>query len=96
MGTRSGVRTQDSGIGVSGLRWWMFGFFVLVMIINYIDRASLSIAMPLISKDLHINAAVTGVILSSFGWTYALMQLPGGWLVDNLKPRKVVTGSLLG
>ncbi|HET6740617.1 MAG TPA: MFS transporter [Kribbella sp.] len=96
MGTRSGVRTQDSGIRVSGLRWWMFGFFVLVMIINYIDRASLSIAMPLISKDLHIDAAVTGVILSSFGWTYALMQLPGGWLVDKLKPRKVVTGSLLG
>jgi MFS transporter, ACS family, D-galactonate transporter len=74
----------------------MFGFFVFVMIINYIDRASLSIAMPLISKDLHIDAAVTGVILSSFGWTYALMQLPGGWLVDKLKPRKVVTGSLLG
>jgi ACS family D-galactonate transporter-like MFS transporter len=74
----------------------MFGFFVLIMIINYIDRSSLSIAMPLISKDLHLNAAVTGVILSSFGWTYALMQLPGGWLVDKLKPRKVVTGSLLG
>jgi MFS transporter, ACS family, D-galactonate transporter len=74
----------------------MFGFFVLVMIINYIDRASLSIAMPLISKDLHLDAAITGIILSSFGWTYAVMQLPGGWLVDKLKPRKVVTGSLLG
>ncbi|MCH6166404.1 MFS transporter [Pseudonocardia alaniniphila] len=96
MGTRSGVRTQASGIRVSGLRWWMFGFFVLVMIINYIDRASLSIAMPLISKDLHLDAAITGVVLSSFGWTYAVMQLPGGWLVDKLKPRKVVTGSLLG
>ena len=39
---------------------------------------------------------VTGIILSSFGWTYALMQLPGGWLVDKLKPRKVVSASLIG
>ncbi|NMH77279.1 MFS transporter [Pseudonocardia xinjiangensis] len=66
------------------------------MIINYIDRSSLSIAMPLISKELHLGAATTGLILSSFGWTYALMQLPGGWLVDKLKPRRVVSASLLG
>jgi ACS family D-galactonate transporter-like MFS transporter len=74
----------------------MFGFFILIMIINYIDRSSLSIAMPLISKDLHLDAGTTGIILSSFGWTYALMQIPGGWLVDKLGPRKVVSGSLLG
>jgi len=78
------------------LRWWMFGFFIVVMIINYVDRASLSIAMPLISKDMHIDPAVQGIVLSSFAWTYALMQLPGGWLVDKLKPRRVVSGSLIG
>jgi MFS transporter, ACS family, D-galactonate transporter len=52
--------------------------------------------MPLISKELHLGGATTGLILSSFGWTYALMQLPGGWLVDKLKPRRVVSASLLG
>ncbi|SFG75192.1 MFS transporter [Sporolactobacillus nakayamae] len=81
---------------VPNLRWWIFIFFIFVMIINYIDRASLSIAMPLISKDLNINPITTGLILSSFGWTYALMQLPGGWLVDRLKPRKIVSMSLVG
>ncbi|WP_433559668.1 MFS transporter [Pseudonocardia xinjiangensis] len=93
--TQRGVHNQG-GTRISGLRWWMFGFFVLIMIINYIDRSSLSIAMPLISKELHLGAATTGLILSSFGWTYALMQLPGGWLVDKLKPRRVVSASLLG
>lgn len=87
---------RRAGLRVPGLRWWMFGFFILVMIINYIDRSSLSIAMPLIGKDLHINSVTTGIILSSFGWTYALMQLPGGWLVDKLKPRRVVSASLIG
>ncbi|WAH37098.1 MFS transporter [Alicyclobacillus dauci] len=91
------VKAQEPArFRVRGLRWWMFGFFILVMIINYIDRSSLSIAMPLIGKDLHINSVTTGIILSSFGWTYALMQLPGGWLVDKLRPRKVVSASLIG
>lgn len=74
----------------------MFGFFVLVMVINYLDRSSLSIAMPLISKEFEISPAVQGLLLSSFGWTYTLMQLPGGWLVDKFKPRKIVTTSLVG
>ncbi|MCF8567505.1 MFS transporter [Alicyclobacillus tolerans] len=82
--------------GIPGLRWWIFGFFILMMIINYMDRSSISIAMPLISKELHINSVTTGIILSSFGWTYALMQIPGGWLVDKLKPRKIVATSLIG
>jgi MFS transporter, ACS family, D-galactonate transporter len=102
LGTQRRVREHsDAGIPgggtrISNLRWWMFGFFIIVMIINYIDRSSLSIAMPLISKDLHLDAATTGIILSSFGWTYALMQIPGGWLVDKVGPRKVVSGSLFG
>lgn len=87
---------QTRKFTVPSLRWWMFGFFVLVMIINYIDRSSLSIAMPLIGKDLHLTPAVEGLLLSAFGWTYTIMQLPGGWLVDKLKPRRIVTGSLLG
>lgn len=84
------------GRKIRGLRWWIFGFFVLVMIINYLDRSSLSIAMPLIGKDLHLDPVITGTILSAFGWSYTLMQLPGGWLVDRLRPRKVVSGSLIG
>ena len=95
LGTQSRLSKQG-GTRIANLRWWMLGFFVLIMIVNYIDRSSLSIAMPLIGKDMHLNAQVTGIILSSFGWTYALMQLPGGWLVDKLKPRKVVSASLIG
>ncbi|KHL03535.1 MFS transporter [Sinomonas humi] len=88
--------TKTRRFTLPSLRWWMFGFFVLVMVINYIDRASLSIAMPLIGKEFHLTPAVEGLLLSAFGWTYTLMQLPGGWLVDKIKPRKIVTGSLIG
>jgi ACS family D-galactonate transporter-like MFS transporter len=58
--------------------------------VNYIDRASLSVAMPLISKEFDIDPAWQGLILSSFFWTYALMQVPGGMLADRFKPRIVI------
>jgi len=94
-GTQSRI-DQAGRTGIANLRWWMLGFFVLIMIVNYIDRSSLSIAMPLIATDLHLDPQVTGIILSAFGWTYTLMQLPGGWLVDKFRPRKVVSASLIG
>ena len=31
-----------------------------------------------------------GLILSSFFWAYALLQIPGGWLIDRYGPRRVI------
>jgi MFS transporter, ACS family, D-galactonate transporter len=55
--------------------------------INYLDRAIVSVALPVIAVDLHLGPAAKGVLLSAFFWSYALMQLPMGWFADrvNLK-----------
>jgi MFS family permease len=53
------------------------------VLINYIDRSNLSIAAPLIKDELRISASQLGILLSAFFWTYALMQIPAGWLVDR-------------
>ena len=55
----------------------------LSVLINYIDRSNLSIAAPLIKDELGISAWQLGKLLSTFFWTYALMQIPAGWLVDR-------------
>ena len=55
----------------------------LSVLINYIDRSNLSIAAPLIKDELRISASQLGILLSAFFWTYALMQIPAGWLVDR-------------
>jgi len=81
---------------IKGLRWWMFVFFLIVGIFNYMDRTSLSIALSLVSKQLNIGTTLTGVALSAFFWSYTLMQLPGGWLVDRFKPRIIVSCALIG
>ncbi|MFZ0804971.1 MAG: MFS transporter [Candidatus Sulfotelmatobacter sp.] len=59
------------------------------VLINYIDRSNLSIAAPLIKDELGISAWQLGKLLSAFFWTYALMQIPAGWLVDRFDVRWV-------
>jgi sugar phosphate permease len=54
------------------------------MAINYIDRANLAVAAPFIREELGIDAAMMGVILGAFFWTYASMQLPFGWFADKV------------
>jgi len=77
----------------SHVRWFVFGIIFLLVVINLIDRISLSIAMPTIAKEFDLSPTTQGLILSSFFWAYALLQIPGGWLIDKYGPRKIITGS---
>ncbi|WP_354677488.1 MFS transporter, partial [Cupriavidus plantarum] len=74
----------------SSVRWKIFLMMLFLIAINYIDRASLSVAMPLIAREFDLSPTMQGLILSSFFWTYALMQVPGGMLADKYKPRIVI------
>ena len=60
--------------------------FVMV-VINYLDRSNLSVAAPGLSRDLQLDPFYKGLLLSAFGWAYAALQIPGGWLVDRVRPR---------
>jgi MFS transporter, ACS family, D-galactonate transporter len=59
------------------------------VVINYLDRANLSIAGPLLAKELGIDSVRMGLVFSAFGWSYVFCQVPGGWLVDRTHPRKL-------
>jgi ACS family D-galactonate transporter-like MFS transporter len=77
------------------VRWKIFLMMLFLISINYIDRASLSVAMPLIAKEFDIGPATQGLLLSSFFWTYAFMQIPGGMLADRFGPRVVTSAGML-
>jgi MFS transporter, ACS family, D-galactonate transporter len=67
-------------------------FIILALIavgtmINYLDRSVLSVAAPFLGEELHIDAAVMGVLFSAFSWTYAAAQVPGGVLLDRIGTR---------
>jgi ACS family D-galactonate transporter-like MFS transporter len=86
------------------VRYGILAIIVIATAINYLDRANLSIVAPVVKKDLHISAAEMGLIFSAFGWTYAILQIPGGWILDRIGPRitfgialivwSIVTGSM--
>src|SRR4051812_15105350 len=64
----------------------MLMLFVSV-VITYLDRSNISITAPAMGRELGFDNVQMGWILSGFGWTYAFCQIPGGWLVDHIRPR---------
>lgn len=65
-------------------RWTIVGLLFIASLINYLDRAAISFALPSISHDLNLLPATKGLLLSSFFWSYALVQIPIGWASDRL------------
>ncbi len=70
-------------------RWSVF-LLITGGALNYIDRATLSVANKLIQDDLGIPVAKMGLLLSAFLWAYAFAQLPIGGLIDRFGPRKLL------
>ena len=67
---------------------------VIAGVINYVDRATLAVANPLIREELGLSIADMGYLLSAFLWAYAFAQLPTGAMVDRFGPRILLTCGL--
>ncbi|WP_019120758.1 MFS transporter [Brevibacillus massiliensis] len=70
-------------------RWTVVIWLLIGGIINYLDRANLSIAAPEMMKELGLTKTDIGLMGTVFSWSYALMQLPSGWLIDRFGTKKV-------
>jgi sugar phosphate permease len=69
---------------VGRTRWYIGGLLGVGMFVNYIDRVNLSVATPAIMGDFGISASQMGVISSAFLWTYAMLQMPIGSIIDRI------------
>jgi ACS family glucarate transporter-like MFS transporter len=74
----------------TGVRHLVIVFAVTLGIITYIDRVCISQAAPLIAQDLGLTKAQMGWVFAAFAWSYAVFEIPGGFLGDWLGPRKVL------
>jgi ACS family glucarate transporter-like MFS transporter len=79
---------------VPGLRWWittvLIGSTTFVMAL---DRAAMTIAAPVIQKEFSFTLQQMSYILAAFSWTYALFQIPSGWLAERFGPRRILFGA---
>ncbi|GAB3977990.1 MFS transporter [Spirosoma terrae] len=71
----------------TSVRYGMLALVFVNVVINYLDRSNISVAGATISKDLGLSSVELGLIFSAFGWTYALLQIPGGLIADRFGPR---------
>jgi len=75
------------------LRVLFFAF--LLAVVTYLDRVCISAAAPFISDDLHLTTIQMGQVLSAFALAYSVFEIPSGWLVDVIGPRRVLTRIVL-
>lgn len=68
----------------TNLRWGVVLLLYLATSINYMDRAVLGIAGPKMMEDLGFTAVQFGILGSAFFWTYTMMQIPVGAIVDKV------------
>ncbi len=72
------------------VRYAMVLLAMLVAVLLYLDRICLSIAGTSVRADLGLSPKQLELALSAFFWTYALFQLPAGWLGDRFGARYVL------
>lgn len=70
-------------------RYVILAMIFLVTTFNYVDRATLSIAAPVMRTELGFDAVAMGLAFSAFGWSYTSLQIPGGWVLDKYGARLV-------
>jgi MFS family permease len=70
---------------VPPVRWAVIGVLSLGMVIAYVSRSALAVplALPEFIRTFHLSITDRGVLNSAFFWTYAVLQIPAGWVVDR-------------
>jgi len=76
------------------VRFLIVGFLFVITTVNYADRAVLSMVGTDLSEELHLDPVWMGYVFSCFAWSYVVLQIPGGWLLDRLGSRRVYIWSL--
>ncbi len=78
-------------------RRWGVGFLLGAgILVSFLDRINLSVAAPQLQKVFNLTATDLGYLFSAYAWTYTVLQIPVGLVVDRLGVTRVGRwGSLL-
>jgi ACS family glucarate transporter-like MFS transporter len=88
-----GVHRSQFTIRSNSHRWWIVFLLFVASLINYLDRATISMALPLLSRELSLGPETKGLLLSTFFVSYAAMQVPIGWCADRFNLRWLYAGA---
>jgi MFS family permease len=91
-GTSAADVLGEKNAAPTRVRYVMVLLAMLVAVLLYLDRICLSTAGNSVRADLGLSTEKLGLelALSAFFWSYALFQLPAGWLGDRFGARYVL------
>ena len=69
--------------GAPKVRHLVLAVLCLLYFVSYVDRVNISVAGPIIRRELGLTPTELGLIFSAFAYPYAAMQIVGGWLSDR-------------
>jgi len=70
-------------------RWNIAVLLTIGILVNYFDRVNLTVSHDPIVAGFHISEFTFGLLAGAYNWTYALFQLPSGYLLDRFGIRRV-------
>jgi len=77
-----------SELQIPHLRWLIVGLVFLATLINYIDRLTISVLAPVITRDLNLSNTEFGGIVTWFLLAYTISQGLSGRLYDRIGTRR--------
>jgi ACS family hexuronate transporter-like MFS transporter len=78
-----------------GNAWTVAVVATLTMTVSYIDRSTLAVLAPSITKALHIGETEYGWLASAFSIAYLVSTPLSGWWIDRIGARRGLVGSIL-
>jgi len=73
-------------------RWMLMAFIIFPLtFVMSLDRTNMAVSAPVIQQHFHFSLVDMSLILTSFAWTYAVFQIPGGLLTERLGSRRMLT-----
>ena len=70
-------------------RWRIAFLLAFGVLVNFFDRINLSVSRDALHDSFGLSLVAFGYLSSAFSWTYAVMQMPGGVLLDRWGVRRV-------
>ncbi|WP_248796451.1 MFS transporter [Pseudomonas sp. MWU13-2105] len=76
-------------------RWIVAALFFLAYMIAGADRANIGVVIPFIKQEYGLSNTDIGALASLFYLTYAMVQIPAGYLFSRFGIRNLLTTSLV-
>lgn len=81
--------SMDSALHAPHRRWRIAILLGIGVLVNFFDRVNISVAHDALRQTWGISALAFGVLSSAYNWTYAVLQIPVGVMLDRWGVRRV-------